>query len=488
MIDPRTPVLVGVGQVNVDGQDAPEPVDLLVEAARRAMTDSGAKGVIAAISSVRVVKILSWRYGNPAALVAESLGATPRHTSYSTDGGHTPQAMLNKAAVDIQAGLADAILVGGAESWRTRMAYRQRGERPPWTRQPEDAAPSEIEGIELDMINETERERGVNWPIQVYPMFESALRLAAGRSIEDHATHIAMLWARFSQVAAANPHAVLPRAMRPETICTNSPANRLIGFPYTKLLNSNNNVNQAAAVLICSAERARSMGVSDDRMVFPHVGSEAADTKYVSNRRDMSSSPAITAAGQALFKAAAAGPDDVAHIDLYSCFPSAVQVAAAALGIGLDRELTVTGGMTFAGGPWNNYVGHSIATMTEVLRRDPDTLGLCSANGGLLTKHALGLYSTRPPQRPFQVLRPEVQAEYRAVVGAAATGRAVIESYTVMHDRDGRPETGIATALLADGARTWRTTRRTDLLSLMVTEEMGGREIGLLRDGEFALL
>lgn len=116
-----------------------------------------------------------------------------------------------------------------------------------------------------------------------------------------------------------------------------------------------------------------------------------------------------------------------------------------------------------------------------------DTLGLCSANGGLLTKHALGLYSTRPPERPFQVLRPDVRAQTRSVVDASATGPAVIESYTVMHDRDGQPETAIATALLPDGARTWRTTRRTDLLSLMVTEEMCGRAIELLSDGEFAL-
>ena len=147
MIDPRTPVLVGVGQVNEEGQDAPEPIDLLVEAARRAITDSGGKHAVAAISSVRVVKLLSWRYSNPAALVAERLGATTRHTSYSTDGGHTPQAMLNKAALDIQAGLAVVIVMGGADSWRTRMAYRQRGERPPWipsgcARRPADCSPS----------------------------------------------------------------------------------------------------------------------------------------------------------------------------------------------------------------------------------------------------------------------------------------------------------------------------------------------------------
>ena len=42
-----------------------------------------------------------------------------------------------------------------------------------------------------------------------------------------------------------------------------------------------------------------------------------------------------------------------------------------------ERDLTVTGGMTFAGGPWNNYVTHGVATMVGVLREDPGDLGLC---------------------------------------------------------------------------------------------------------------
>jgi acetyl-CoA C-acetyltransferase len=485
--DSRTPVIVGVGQCNDGGRDGPEPVDLLAEAAHRALADSGAARLGTAIDSVRVVRLLSWRYGNPAALVAERLRLTPRHTSYSTDGGQTPQVMVNKAATDIQAGRADVILVGGAEAWRTRMAYRKRGERPPWSQETDDVHPTEIEGSALDMTNDIERERGVAMPIQVYPMFESALRFAARRSIKDHGRHISELWAAFSRIAAGNPYAVRPEALDAAAIGTPGVSNRLIGFPYTKLLNSNNDVNQAAALVICSLERARAIGVAEDRLVFPIAGSEAVDTAHVSNRRDMSSSPAIAAAGRALFDSTGVGVDDVSHIDLYSCFPSAVQVAAAALGIGLDRQLTVTGGMTFAGGPWNNYVSHSIATMAEVLRRDPGALGLCSANGGLLTKHALGLYSTDPPVEAFRVRRPGVSegAQPRRVVDALVTGRAVIESYSVMHDGSGVPETAIVTALTSDGARTWRTSRQPDLLSLMTTSEFCGTPVELIAGGEF---
>jgi acetyl-CoA C-acetyltransferase len=489
-LDPRTPVIVGVGQVNDPATDAPEPVALLAEASRRAITDSGEGRLAAAIDSVRVVCLLSWRYRDPGALVATEIGASPRHTSYSTEGGQTPQVMLDRAATDIQQGRADVVLLGGAEAWRTRMAYRRRGERPAWTRQADDVTPSEIEGAPLEMTNETEQERGVVMPVQVYPLFESALRYASGRSLQQHTDHIAGLWAEFSQVAATNPNAALPEALSPDYIARAGPDNRMIGFPYTKLLNSNNSVNQAAALVLCSLGRAQSLGIAADRVIFPVAASEATDTPYVSNRGGLASSPAIRAAREALCEAAGIGIDDVRHVDIYSCFPSAVQVSAGELGLGLDRPLTVTGGMTFAGGPWNNYVTHSIATMVEVLRQDPGTLGLCTANGGLLTKHALGVYSSRPSPAGFRVARPEVPGGglVRPVEDSQATGQAVIEAYTVMHDQGGEPETAIITALLPSGARTWRTSRRPDMVTEMVREEFCGRPIALVPNGEFQVV
>jgi acetyl-CoA C-acetyltransferase len=210
----------------------------------------------------------------------------------------------------------------------------------------------------------------------------------------------------------------------------------------------------------------------------------------VSNRGGLASSPAIRAAREALCEAAGICIDDVRHIDIYSCFPSAVQVSAGELGVSVDRPLTVTGGMTFAGGPWNNYVTHSIATMVDVLRQDPDSFGLCTANGGLLTKHALGLYSSRPSPVGFRVARPEVPGgvSVRPVADSQVEGRAVIEAYTVMHDQGGEPETAIVTALLPSGSRTWRTSRRQDTLASMVQEEFCGRPIALVPAGEFRVV
>jgi acetyl-CoA C-acetyltransferase len=176
---------------------------------------------------------------------------------------------------------------------------------------------------------------------------------------------------------------------------------------------------------------------------------------------------------------AGVGSGDLAHVDLYSCFPSAVQVGANELGLGLDRELTVTGGLTFAGGPWNNYVGHAIATMTGRLRDDPGSVGLCSALGGYFSKHAVGLYSTEPPRAGFRhakIVEVLHGSELRSLA-ATHDGEATFETFTVMHDRTGAPQKGIVACLLGDGRRTWATTDDPALMDALMSEELAARPV-----------
>ena len=262
----------------------------------------------------------------------------------------------------------------------------------------------------------------------------------------------------------------------------------MVGYPYPKLMNANNNVDQAAAILMCSVDAARRLGVPTDRWVFLRGAAEASDTQYLSLRHDLADSPAIRLAGAAALAGSGIGIDDIAHIDLYSCFPSAVQVSAAALGVDLDRPLTVTGGLTFAGGPWNDYVSHAVATMVGVLRDDPGTIGLCSANGGLLTKHAIGIYSSQPPATAVRVESVQAAVDAGPTRHAAPdyAGRATVETYTVMHDRDGRPERAFAFCLLDDGRRTLGTTDDAALAARLVLDDPLGRtatvRAGLLLD------
>jgi acetyl-CoA C-acetyltransferase len=491
-LDPRTPVVVGGGQVTqkVPPEEARSPVALMADAARRAADDAGAPGALAAVDSVRVVMQLSRRYADAGALVAAEVGASPRQTAVTTMGGNSPQTVVNATALAVQRGELDVALVCGAEAWRTRMALRKLDRTPDWPGEPEGTPAAEVLGQELVMNAPAETDRGLFMPVQVYPLFECALRAAAGRSVEEHAEHLGRLWSAFSDVAAENPHAWSRERRTPEEVCTPTADNRMVGFPYTKVMNSNNDVDQGAALLLCSVEAARRLGVPEDRWVFPHAGTDAHDHTFVSNRDDLRSSPAIRLAGRRVFELAGIGVDDLSLVDLYSCFPSAVQVAAAELGLGVDRPLTVTGGMSFAGGPWNDYVTHAIATMLPLLREEPSAWGLCTANGGYLTKHALGVYSGRPPPEGFrwESVQDSVDALPARDLAEGHAGPVTIEAYTVVHERDGRPGTAFAACRTSEDARTWATSTAPDLLRAMTEEELVGRDGELDADGVLHLL
>lgn len=487
-LDPRTPVLVGAGQFlhRATGlDDALDPVALMAEAVRAAAADAGLASVPAA-DSIRVVGLLSWRYGDPAWVLAQELGLSPRETAVTTMGGNSPQTLVNGTALEIQRGELDLAILTGGEAWRTRMRARKQDVELDWPKAPDDQV-ARLLGEDLDMTHPDERARGLMMPVQVYPMFETAIRAAAGRSVEDHQALVAGLWSRFSEVAAANPYAWLREARSPEELLATGPQNRMIGFPYPKYMNSNNDVDMGAALIMCSAEKAAALGIPRDRWVFPQSGTDCHEHQFISNRWSFSETPAIALGGRMALDLAGTTIDEVEIVDLYSCFPSAVQLGAQSLGLPLDRQLTRTGGLAFAGGPWNNYVMHAIATVMNDLREQPGTTGLVWANGGYATKHAFGVYRTTPPAGGFQHAYPQdvIDAMPRRELAAPAdaAGDATIEAYTVMHSRDGVPETVYAACLLADDRRAWGTSTDASLAAAMCEGEWVGRPATLDPDG-----
>lgn len=402
-VNPRTPVLVAHGQINHrdSALDDVEPVDLMVAAAREAADTR----VLEAIDSIRVVNLLSVYYRDPALLLGQRLGLGKFTTKYSGIGGNVPQTLVNRACADIQQGRAEVILVAGAEMWRTRQQRRKEGQRLTATAQ-DDAVPlPEGSDENVPMAGDAEIRIKLDRPAFIYPMFEEALRISAGESVDDHRLRISTLWARFSEIAAHNPNAWIRTPATAEEIAQPSASNRMISWPYTKLMNSNNMVDQGAALILTSVEAATRLGIPTDRWVFPYAGTDAHDTYSISERAELHRSPSIRIGGKRALELAGLGIDEMDYVDLYSCFPSAVQVAANELGLPSDdpaRPLTVTGGLTFAGGPWNNYVAHSIATMAQLLTENPGRHGLITANGGYLTKHSFGVYGTEPPKTEFR--------------------------------------------------------------------------------------
>jgi acetyl-CoA C-acetyltransferase len=484
-LDPRTPVIVGVGQVNQrDESPDTEPIDLMAAAAREAADPR----VLAAVDSVRVVNLLSWRYRDPGLLLGGLIGAPGAATHYTGIGGNTPQSLVNQTCLDIQQGRAGVVLLAGGETWRTRMRLRTRGIRPDWTRQDESVAVPPGAGTDVPMAGPAEDRIGLDRPSFVYPLFEQSLRIAAGESIEQHQRRIGELWAGFSAVAAGNPHAWVREALSAEQIATASPENRMISWPYPKLMNSNNMVDQAAALILCSVQMAEYLQIPRDNWVFPHAGTDSHDTYLIGERDELHRSPAIRIGGRRVLEMAGLGVDDLDYVDLYSCFPSAVQVAARELGLSTGdpaRPLTVTGGLTFAGGPWNNYVTHSIATMAEVLRAQPGTRGLISANGGYLTKHSFGVYGTTPPATPFrwEDVQGEVDRAPTRMAHVEWEGVGEVEAWTVPFDRDGKPERAFVAVRTPDGGRALALIDDAEAAAVMVAEDIAGAKVRVGADG-----
>ena len=525
--DPRTPVIVGVGQVTDrpgsegDGSlaDRPEPIDLMVEAVRAAVEDCdaaapggsapGGRRLLGRVQSLRVADPLSWHYENPGMLVSAALGVEPAHLVVTSTGGNNPQSLVNATALAIGRGELDAALVVGADCVYTQAATRRHPERPllPWTVQPAGTLRPEVFGSDRRGTTDAEEERGLDLPIHVFPLFENAMRAEAGRSLDDHRDRIGRLWAGFSEVAATNPHAWLPQARTAEEIATVAEANRMIAYPYTKLLTANMQVDQGAALIMCSVSAARAAGIAEDRWVFPLAGADAHDHWFLSHRLDFHSSPAIRLAGASALALAHTEVDSLGPVDLYSCFPSVVQIAAAELGLPLDdpgRPLTVTGGMTFAGGPGNNYGTHAVASLVGDLRSDPGSRGLVTGLGWYATKHSIGVYGTEPPggsagtelasDLPRGTVVEEAAgfawADPQAAVGALpqcppdadAEGEVTVETYSVGYGRTGSPERAVVACRTPAGRRAWANVEDPDQLAVLVTEEGCGR-LGTLRPG-----
>ena len=492
-MDFRTPVLVGQAQVLQREDDlavARGPIELMSDAVRGAFADAGCLQP-SHVDAIHVLRSLSTKVHNPAAAISRMTGIAAHIHGYTTHGGNLPQALVNLGALEIQAGRADCIVLTGGESSRTRRRARKAGVELEWVNGDEssaaDAPPTPIGG-ELEMLHPLETERNVVLPIEIYPMFETALRNASGMSIPQYRRRISELWSRFSTVAAKNPNAWIQESFTPEQISAVSESNRMVGFPYTKLMNSNNDVDMAAALVLCSAEYAESHGVPRDRWVFPVAGTDAHEHNFVSHRWSFTDTPAIRLGGRRLLELARWSINDVDVVDLYSCFPSAVQLGAASLGLGIDSTLTSTGGLSFAGGPFNNYVMHAIATTMTILRNQPESKALVWANGGYATKHSFGAYQAVPPQHPFLHDSPQREVDSLpkrdAVSASEAEGMVTVEAYSVMHDRDGSPSRLAAAVLTPNGVRSWAATKDAGIMRHAIENDFVGEVMRLLPNGE----
>ena len=479
-VDPRAPCLIGVGNrtwhpEDVGDDGAPEPLVMWEEVARAAAADSGAGEVaLDRLDALELVYCQTWQYDDPVGRLADRLGVRPKHRYYSGIGGTTPQVLVQGVGEYILRGEVDLVLVAGAEALATQRRYKQRGERYPYSFKPDEKRPFPWEAP----FHPAEVAHEVFQAWLTFAIFDNARRAHLGIGLDDYRQQLAQQWARFTEVAAANPDAWFPIARSADEIVTATAQNRMVGYPYTKYMVSIMDVDMAAALLVASHETADALGVPPERRVYLRGWCYATDPTYVAEHADLWCSPAMAGASAEALRGAGVGIDDVAHLDLYSCFGSSVNFARDALGIGPDdpRPLTVTGGLPYHGGAGSDYLTHSIATMARVLREDPGSYGLVSGVGMHMTKHVFGVYSSEPGPVAPPASVPTAPA---APIHDTCAGPATVAAYSVVHGRDGGPDWGVTVCDVPGGGRCYAKILDADLLVSAEEQELVGRVLTL---------
>ena len=455
MSSDRAPVLVGVAQYvgrETDPTAAPDPVTMLADVATRAAYDAGVgQSLFAHVDAYFQIPLSHWFPANGALLTAERLGIDRRAQVRNTGGGgEIGVRVANHLATEIMAGRIEAAVMTGGNVWRTAERAKAAGVELNWpTGGDPDGTDDRFGQPTHPMMSDVEERHRLTRPIEAYPLFENALRAAQGMTVAGHAQRLGDMMSEFTAVAAANPYAWFPTFRTPEELFTPTAENRMIGFPYTKYLNSVINTDQAGAYVMTSVQKARELGVPEDRWVYWWGGHQAAEEAWhVSTRPNFAECPSMKDSSVGALDQAGVGIDDIALFDFYSCFPIAVRMACAMLGLDeLDpRPFTVTGGLPYGGGPGSAYNMNSIAAMVERLREDDRSIGLVTGNGFILTKHAAAVLSARPKQggwdHPVGPLPSAAMETAPVALDQSANGQGFIEAYTVMHDRDGQPTMG----------------------------------------------
>ena len=480
----NTPIIIGVGEASerIDAVDyaALSPADLAGKAAAEACADTGAARIAAHIDVIAAIRQfeVSWpgavapfgKADNFPRAVAGRIGADPARAILEPVGGQGPQHLVNEFAQEIGAGRMSMALICGSEAISTVRRLTTNGETRDWA----EAIGGQLEdrGYGDSLVEPALGRHGARSAISLYALFENARRGRLGLSREDYRTAMGDLFASFTRVAAANPHAMSREVHSVGELATVTASNRLTSDPFPRRMVARDQANQGAAVLMTSVGTARELGVPEDRWVYLHGGGDARERLPMA-RADLSRGPAAVMAARRALAVAGVEVGAIEAFDLYSCFPIAVFNLRDGLGIAADdpRPLTVTGGLPYFGGAGNNYSMHGIAAMVRTLRAKPGALGMVSANGGFLSKTSVGVYSTTPAAwRGFD--STALQAEVDGWTAPTTTDDAqsgVVETYTI--DYAAKAPVGVVIARAPSGARFVAMTDAQDVVGAMIARD-----------------
>ncbi|MFW9882046.1 MAG: hypothetical protein ACFFG0_53965 [Candidatus Thorarchaeota archaeon] len=462
MYQKNTPVIIGSAQC-IQKKDVSEPLDplnLIAKACNSAITNSGVFNLRYIIDTIYMSTISSWIYEDPPIKLSNLLHINPTHKYVAPISGNIPQLLVNKAAKAISLGESKMILITGGEASYSKYRAKKGRITLNWPKPPPKAINESRKAI-IFYLSQFENKYKLTNPTYIYALIETALRAASKKNLKEHLKFIGKRYERFSEIASKNPYAWEQNQFKSEEIITPSSVNRIICHPYTKRMVSNLYVDQAAALVMTSEEIAENFGIDKSFWVYPMAGVNLKNIFYLAQRPLLYDSPAIREASRLALEQAGLKLNEIDVFDLYSCFPCMVEIARQEIGIPEDdpRDLTITGGLSFFGGPFSSYSMHSIVSAVDLIQNNPSKKVMILANGGYNTSESIGIYGNNPPFKPWKnidhiKIQEKINAQALSEPIEQANGKFTIEAYTIIYNRNNLPEWGVAMGHLETGERT----------------------------------
>ena len=388
------PVVIGIGSIQqketFDKLD--EALVLMDKAVKNAIHDSTNNKIVNYINEILVPKGY-WRYRDPGKWVAKKNNINSVETSVAKIG-ILQQNLLNSACKRIANGEINASLIMGGES-RYKM-LRAQIEKKEYIETELNINPSKYIKAPDELNLDIEKKELGLMAVGYYAILESALRASLKKNIKTHNEYISKMYSDFSKVASVNEDAWIDNPLNISEIgCVNS-KNPLMAFPYNKNHCSSWNVNQSCAIIICSEAIADKLKVPFEKRVYPLASSETNHMIPMLQRPNLIEPMGMKLAADFILNICKENNLDVDKYDLYSCFPVAVQMFAKSLNISNINQMTITGGMPFAGGPLNSFVLHSTTKLISKIRELNKGVGLITGVSGMMTKQSYALWSKNP--------------------------------------------------------------------------------------------
>ncbi|MFX1530566.1 MAG: hypothetical protein ACFFBC_05595 [Promethearchaeota archaeon] len=480
MDNKNNPVIIGAAQFT-QRKNTLQPLDslsLMVKTGQMAIEDTKAKNIVDFIDAIYMVNINSWSYEDAPGELGKRLNITPKEKIYLPDGGQSPQILVNKAAKAITNGEHHCVLItGGEAAYSIRKTFK--GAPPEYWPKKED--PKYING-EKWLLGEEVIKYQLFFPTTAYAILETALRASSGHNIEEHKKYMGKLFEHFSKIASKNPYSWTQKAFTAEEIIAPSPENRLVVHPYTKRMCANNLVDQAGTILITSEKNAEFLNIDKKKWIYIMGGASFKNIDELYRRPHLDDSPAAREGARLALEQAGLKLSDIDKFDLYSCFPSIVEIFMKELGITDDdpRDLTLTGGLPFFGTPLSNYSLHAIINTVETIRANPSLKVMVIANGGYNTKQSIGIYGKEPPMIQWGI-RDDSKIQYSILKQILpepiekANGRLIVNGYSIIYERSGEPRRGVVIGTLENERRTVAFVTKPELLLALDTQEIVGK-------------